>query len=254
MAVMQTPTASVVMLGVSASACAREDRHVGGTRWADASESIRIRNPFGFHYLSACHRVIWDPGYLVERIAICARRVNLGYLRLQFRTPAREFAHVVSPEHPQQSILSKSMSDKVLGDVGKYLKLSAANAVVGTNKGEVFMCIEHSVHRGGDKTKDRLDAVVFKDQSVLAKATAALKAADPATDTFLDVMVAHGRLKYTGMTMAKLARVFGSDAKAKVLFLAATKQVDPTLLGSDGAASPGRATGRHDLSGHSAGG
>ena len=67
------------------------------------------------------------------------------------------------------------MSDKVLGHVGKYLKLSAANAVVGTNKGEVFMCIEHSVHRGGDKTKDRLDAVVFKDQSVLAKATAALK-------------------------------------------------------------------------------
>ena len=130
------------------------------------------------------------------------------------------------------------MSDKVLGDVGKYLKLSAADAVVGTNKGEVFMCIEHSVHRGGDKTKDRLDAVVFKDQSVLAKATAALKAADPATDTFLDVMVAHGRLKYAGLTMAKLARVFGSDAKAKVLFLAATKRVDPTLLGSDGAASP----------------
>ena len=56
---------------VSASACAREDRHVGGTRWADASyiqsdaESIRIP-------LLVCHRVIWDPGYLVERIAICA--------------------------------------------------------------------------------------------------------------------------------------------------------------------------------------
>ena len=48
----------------SASACAREDRHVGGTRWADASESSRIRNPFGLQYLSACHRVIRDPGYL----------------------------------------------------------------------------------------------------------------------------------------------------------------------------------------------
>ena len=130
------------------------------------------------------------------------------------------------------------MSDKVLGDVGKYLKLSAADAVVGTKKGEVFMCIEHSVHRSGDKSKDRLDAVVFKDQSVLANAIATLKAADPATDTFLDVMAAHGRLKYAGLTMAKLARVFGSDAKAKVLFLAATKRVDPTLLGSDGAASP----------------
>ena len=57
-------------------------------------------NPFGFHYLSACHRVIWDPGYLVERIAICARRVNLGYLRLQFRTLARESAHVVLQNTP----------------------------------------------------------------------------------------------------------------------------------------------------------
>ena len=68
-------------------------------------------------------------------------------------------------------------------------------------------------------------------------------------------MVAHGRLKYTDMTMAKLARVFGSDAKAKVLFLASTKQIDPALLGSDGAASPVPGHWyRHDLSGHSAGG
>ena len=71
------------------------------------------------------------------------------------------------------------MSDTVPGDVGKYLRLSAADSVVGTKKGEVFMCIEHSVHRSGDKTKDRLDAVVFKDLSVLSKAIAALKAADP---------------------------------------------------------------------------
>ena len=77
--------------------------------------------------------------------------------------------------------------------------------MVGTKKlGEVFMCIEHSVHRSGDKSKDRLDAVVFKNQSVLAKTIAALKTADPATDTFLDVMAAHGRLKYAGLTKAKL--------------------------------------------------
>ena len=130
------------------------------------------------------------------------------------------------------------MSDTVPGDVGKYLRLSAADSVVGTKKGEVFMCIEHSVHRSGDKTKDRLDAVVFKDLSVLSKAIAALKAADPATDTFPDVMVAHGRLKYAGLTMAKLARVFGSDAKAKVLFLDATKRADPALLGSYASAAP----------------
>jgi len=130
------------------------------------------------------------------------------------------------------------MSDTVLGDVGKYLKLSAADSVVGTKKGEVFMCIEHSVHRSGDKSKDRLDAVVFKDMSVVAKAIAALKAADPATHTFADVMVAYGRLKYAGLTMAKLARVFGSDVKAKVLFLAATKRADPALLGSYASASP----------------
>jgi hypothetical protein len=53
----------------------------------------------------------------------------------------------------------------------------------------------HSVHRSGEKSKDRLDAVLFKDKSVLDKAIAALKAADPASDTFLDVMTAHGRLK-----------------------------------------------------------
>ena len=76
---------------------------------------------------------------------MCARRVNLGYLRLQFRTPARESAHVVSPEHPQQSILSTAMSDKMPGDDGKYLKLSSADTVVGTTKGEIFMYISHSV-------------------------------------------------------------------------------------------------------------
>ena len=46
------------------------------------------------------------------------------------------------------------------------------------------MCTSHSVHRTGGISKDRLDAVVFKDQSVLDKAIVALKAADPATDTF----------------------------------------------------------------------
>ena len=100
------------------------------------------------------------------------------------------------------------------------------------------MCTEHSVHRTGDNTKDRLDAVVFKDKSVLDKAIAALKAADPATDTFLDVMTAHGRLKFGGFTMAKLARVCGSDAKAKNLFLAGATRVDPTLLGVYAAAAP----------------
>ena len=130
------------------------------------------------------------------------------------------------------------MSDKVPGDVGKYLKLSSGSEVVGTKKGEIFMCISHSVHRTGDKTKDRLDAVVFKDSSVLDKAIAALKAADPATDTFLDVMTAHGRLKFGGFTKAKLARVCGSDAKAKNLFLAGATRVDPTLLGVYAAAAP----------------
>ena len=130
------------------------------------------------------------------------------------------------------------MSDKVPGDVGKYLKLSSGSEVVGTKKGEIFMCISHSVHRTGDKTKDRLDAVVFKDSSVLDKAIAALKAADPATDSFLDVMTAHGRLKFGGFTKAKLARVCGSDAKAKNLFLAGATRVDPTLLGVYAAAAP----------------
>ena len=37
--------------------------------------------------------------------------------------------------------------------------------------------------------------MLYKDKSVLDKAIAALKAADPASDTFLDVMTAHGRLK-----------------------------------------------------------
>ena len=151
---------------------------------------------------------------------------------------ARESAHVVvSPEHPQQSI-RLSMFDKVPGDVGKYLKLSSGSEVVGTKKGEIFMCISHSVHRTGDKTKDRLDAVVFKDSSVLDKAIAALKAADPATDSFMDVMTAHGRLKFGGFTKAKLARVCGSDAKAKNLFLAGATRVDPTLLGVYAAAAP----------------
>ena len=129
------------------------------------------------------------------------------------------------------------MSDKILGDVGKFLKLSHGSDVVGTKKGEIFMCTGHSVHRTGDITKDRLDAVVFKDKSVLDKAIAALKAADPATHTFLDVMTAHGRLKFGGFTMAKLARVCGSDAKAKNLFIAGATRVDPTLLGVYAAAT-----------------
>ena len=90
---------------VSASACAREDRHVGGSRWADAidihsdAESIRIP-------LLVCHRVIWDPGYLVERIAIC-EHAESRLFEITIPHAARESAHVVvSPEHPQQSIRS----------------------------------------------------------------------------------------------------------------------------------------------------
>ena len=89
------------------------------------------------------------------------------------------------------------MSDKMPGDVGKYLKLSSADTVVGTKKGEICMCISHSVHRVGDKSKHRLDAVVFKSQDVLAKAIAVLKAADPATDTFLDVMMSGSKIRWT---------------------------------------------------------
>ena len=162
---------------------------------------------------------------------------NLGYLRLQFRTPlASPLTSLFLQNTPNNQFVS--MSDKVPGDVGKYLKLSSGSEVVGTKKGEIFMCISHSVHRTGDKTKDRLDAVVFKDSSVLDKAIAALKAADPATDSFMDVMTAHGRLKFGGFTKAKLARVCGSDAKAKNLFLAGATRVDPTLLGVYAAAAP----------------
>ena len=42
------------------------------------------------------------------------------------------------------------MSDKVPGDVGKYLKLSSGSEVVGTKKGEICMCISHSVHETVD--------------------------------------------------------------------------------------------------------
>ena len=35
------------------------------------------------------------------------------------------------------------MSDKVPGDVGKYLKLSSGDHVVGTKKGEICMCTHH---------------------------------------------------------------------------------------------------------------
>ena len=94
--------------------------------------------------------------------------------------------------------------------------------MVGTKKGEIFMCISHSVRRVNDESKDRLDAMVFKSQGVLDKAIATLKAADPATDTFFDVMAAHGRLKFGGLAKVKLARVFGSDAKAQILFLSDT--------------------------------
>ena len=122
--------------------------------------------------------------------------------------------------------------------LGSFSSCLVVSEVVGTKKGEIFMCTSHSVHRTGDISKDRLDAVVFKDKSVLDKAIAALKAADPATDTFLDVMTAHGRLKFGGFTKAKLARVCGSDAKAKNLFLAGATRVDPTLLGVYAAAAP----------------
>ena len=90
---------------VSASACAREDRHVGGSRWADAidihsdAESIRIP-------LLVCHRVIWDPGYLVERDCYIRAARNLEYPRLQFRTLLASPLTSLSPEHPQQSIRS----------------------------------------------------------------------------------------------------------------------------------------------------
>ena len=74
---------------VSASAGAREDRRVGGSRWSDASESIRIRHL----ELSACHRVTWDPGILVVRIAY-ARNAALP----QFRK-LRDHRRIATPEH-----------------------------------------------------------------------------------------------------------------------------------------------------------
>ena len=49
-------------------------------------------------------------------------------------------------------------------------------------------------------------------------------------------MTAHGRLKFGGFTKTKLARVCGSDAKAKKLFLEGATRVDPTLLGVSAAA------------------
>ena len=91
-------------VGLSASACAREDRHVGGTRWADASdihsdaESIRIP-------LLVCHRVIWDPGYLVERDCYMRAARNLGYSRLQFRTLLASPLTSLSPEHPNNQFV-----------------------------------------------------------------------------------------------------------------------------------------------------
>ena len=72
---------------VSASAGAREDRRVGGSRWADASyiqsdaESIIMGS---ITCLSPCYL-----GSRVSGRADCYMRAsrNLGYLRLQFRTP-----------------------------------------------------------------------------------------------------------------------------------------------------------------------
>ena len=72
---------------MSASAGAREDRRVGGSRWADAS-----------YIQSDAESIIMDsitclsPCYLGSRVsgrADCYMRAsrNLGYLRLQFRTP-----------------------------------------------------------------------------------------------------------------------------------------------------------------------
>ena len=236
-------------MGPLALALAKTDVWEGHAGQTQATSS-RMQNPYRI-LLLVCHRVIWDPGYLVERIAICAHAESRLF-EITIPHAARESAHVVvSPEHPQQSI-RLSMSDKVPGDVGKYLKLSNGSDVVGTKKGEFFMCTEHSVHRTGDTTKDRLDAVVFKDKSVLDKAIAALKVADPATYTFGDVMTTHGRLKFGGFTMAKLARVCGSDAKAKNLFIAGAARVDPALVGRVRRRGADRAAGRHHLPGHSA--
>ena len=76
--------------------------------------------------------------------------------------------------------------------LGNTLSCLVVTMLWALRKGKMSMCISHSVHRSGDKSKDRLDAVVFKDKSVSDKAIAALKAADPATDTFLDVTFLDG--------------------------------------------------------------
>ena len=61
---------------------------------------------------------------------------NLGYLRLQFRTPlASPLTSLFFQNTPNNQFVS--MSDKVPGDVGKYLKLSSGSEVVGTKKGEI---------------------------------------------------------------------------------------------------------------------
>ena len=74
---------------------------------------------------------------------------------------ARDHRRSANSRTPRNiSILFYTMTDKVPGDVGKYLKLSNADEVVLTKKGEMFMCVSHSVHRSGDKSKDRLDAVL----------------------------------------------------------------------------------------------
>ena len=56
--------------------------HAGQTQ----ATSIRMQNPFGFHYLSVTV-LSGIPGYLVERDCYMRAARNLGYLRLQFRTP-----------------------------------------------------------------------------------------------------------------------------------------------------------------------
>ena len=55
---------------------------------------------------------------------------------------ARDHRRIANSRTPRNiSILFYTMSDKVPRDVGKYLKLSNADEVVGTKKGEMFMCV-----------------------------------------------------------------------------------------------------------------
>ena len=97
---------------LSASACAREDRHVGGTRWADASYIQSDAKSIGI-LLLVWHRVIWDPGSLVERIAICAHAES-PLFEITLPHAARESAHVVvSPEQPPNNQFVPSLPSPI---------------------------------------------------------------------------------------------------------------------------------------------